>query len=120
MVTLRRPDNDIPVEYLSAIRDGDYAYWKYFDFTGKKVNHFTCKTWGNNLAGQIEIRLDRPDGELIGTCVVEPMQDEVAYSVHETNIKPVTGTHALVLVFKAKSKGQNLDLLNLEWFIFGK
>jgi hypothetical protein len=119
LVTVRRPDNDIPVEYLSAIRDGDYAYWKYFDFTGKEVNHFTCKTWGNNLAGKIEIHLDRPDGELIGVCNVAPMKDEVAYSIHETDIKNVTGIHALVFVFKAIKPGErNLDLLNLEWFIF--
>ena len=28
MVSVRRPDNDIPVEYLAGIRDGDHAYWK--------------------------------------------------------------------------------------------
>ena len=68
MVAVRRPDNDIPVEYLADIRDGDYAYWKYYDFTDTKVNHFVCKTWDRNKAAQIEIRLDSPEGELIGTC----------------------------------------------------
>jgi len=119
MVTVRRPDNDIPVEYLSAIRDGDHAFWKYFDFTGKEVNHFVCKTWGKNLAGKIEIRLDRPDGELIGTCNLAPIQGEVAYSINEANIKSVSGIHALVLAFKAnKPEDKNLDLMNLEWFSF--
>ncbi len=121
MVTVRRPVNDIPVEYLSAIRDGDHAYWKYFDFSGKDVNHFVCKTWGNNLAGTIEIHLDTPKGEQIGSCAIDPMQGEYAYAIHETNIKPVIGKHALVLVFKAKNQAeQNADLMNLEWFLFEK
>ncbi|NWJ49459.1 MAG: family 43 glycosylhydrolase [Bacteroidetes bacterium] len=119
LVTVRRPGNDVPVEYLAEIKDGDCAFWKYFDFTGKKVNRFTCKTWGKNLAGKIEIHLDNRDGRLIGTCDIEPMKDEVAYSIHETDVKSVIGKHALVLVFKAiNPEEKNLDLLNLEWFIF--
>jgi Beta-xylosidase len=121
MVDVRRPDNDIPVEYLSGIKDGDYAFWKYFDFTNTYVNHFTCKTWGCNLHGQIEIHLDKPDGKLIGTCDIEPMYGDVAYAIHETDVKFVTGVHAIVLVFKgANERDKNADLMNLEWFIFEK
>ena len=119
MVAVRRPDNDIPVEYLADIRDGDYAYWKYYDFTDTKVNHFVCKTWDRNKAAQIEIRLDSPEGELIGTCDITPMEGETAYAIHETNIKSVTGKHALVFVFKAVDPAvKGLDLMNLEWFVF--
>lgn len=119
IVSVRRPANDIPVEYLSEIRDGDIAYWKYFDFSGKHASQFICKTYGNNLAGQIQLHLDRPDGELIGVCDIDPMQNETAYAIHTATIKPVTGKHALVMVFKAGDPGQtNADLMNLEWFMF--
>ncbi len=121
MVTVRRPEHDIPVEYLAGIRDGDYAYWKYYDFSDSGVGHFVCKTWGQNLAVRIGIRLDSPKGELIGVCDIDPMQGETAYAIHRTKIREVTGRHALVLVFKAldeKDKGK--DLLNLEWFRFEK
>ena len=119
MVSVRRPDNDIPVEYLANIRDGDYVYWKYYDFTDTKVNHFVCKTWDRNKAARIEIRLDSPEGELIGTCDITPMEGETAYAIHETNIQPVTGKHALVFVFKAVDPAvKGLDLMNLEWFVF--
>lgn len=119
MISVRRPGNDIPVEYLSGIRNGDYAYWKYYDFTGSDVDHFTCKTWDKNIAGKIEIRLDSPEGELIGVCDIAPMQGDVAYAIHETKIKPVTGIHALVLVFKATEPvEQEKELMNLEWFVF--
>lgn len=118
-ISVRRPENDIPVEYLSSIQDGDCAYWKYYDFSKAGVNHFVCKTWGKNLSGQIEIRLDTPDGELIGTCSVVPMGGEVAYAIHETEIKPVKGKHALVFVFKAANPDDKTkDLMNLEWFMF--
>lgn len=120
-ISVRRPSHDIPVEYLSSIRDGDCAYWKYYDFSKAKVNHFICKTWGKNLAGRIEIRLDAPDGELIGTCAVAPMKDEVAYAIHEAKIKPVKGKHALVFVFKATHPDdKKKELMNLEWFVFEK
>lgn len=121
MVAVRRPDNDIPVEYLSGIRDGDHAYWKYYDFTDANVNRFTCKTWGKNRAAKIEIRLDDPEGELLGVCELASMDGEVAYAVHETKIKPVTGKHALVLVFKVIGPDTvDSDLMNLEWFVFDK
>ena len=120
MAVVRRPENDVPVEYLSAIRDGDYAYWKYYDFTGTDVDRFICKTWDKNRKAKIEIRLDSQEGELLGVCDLASMNGEVAYAIHETNIKSVTGKHALALVFKsaepAESEAENL--MNLEWFTF--
>lgn len=119
MITVRRPDNDIPVEYLSDIRDGDYACWKYFDFTKAQVNSFVCKTWGKNAAGIIEIHLDTPDGELVGSCELDSMDGQTAYSIHQTSIKPITGKHAVVLVFKSKDNRESKQyLMNLEWFVF--
>ena len=119
-VAVRRPDNDVPVEYLSSIRDGDHAYWKYYDFTGTDVDRFICKTWDKNKKAKIEIRLDSPEGELLGVCDLEAMNGEVAYAIHETDIKPVTGKHALVLAFKAAEPAgtEEEDLMNLEWFTF--
>lgn len=49
------------------------------------------------------------------------MDGQVAYAIHETKIKPVTGKHALVLVFKSvESEMEKTDLMNLEWFVFEK
>ncbi len=121
-VAVRRPANDVPVEYLSSIRDGDHAYWKYYDFTETDVDRFICKTWGKNKKAKIEIRLDSPEGELLGVCDLEAMNGEVAYAIHETHIKSVTGKHALVLVFKAAEPAgtEEEDLMNLEWFTFSR
>lgn len=118
-VTDRRPANDLVVEYLADIRNGDTATWKYFDFSTKKAISFSCKTWGNNAAGTIEIRLDKADGELIGTCEMKEMKDSVAYSIHSSKIKSISGKHAIVLVFKNTNEAEKTTTLcNLEWFIF--
>lgn len=119
-VKIRRPEHDIPVEYLADIHDGDYAFWKYYDFDASPVTHFICKTWGKNLASQIEVRLDSPEGELLGTCQLKEMNGEVAYSVHETAVKSPKGKRSVVLVFKSFNgeKLSNQNLMNLEWFTF--
>lgn len=115
---VRRPAHDTPVEYLTAIRHGDAAWWKYYDFDAAKVNKLICKTWGDNRKAEIEIRLDSAEGELLGTCKLDAMQGETAYTIHTADIKPVRGKHAIVLVFKSPEGDTQSDLLSLEWFTF--
>lgn len=117
-VVARYPKYDIPVEYLAEIRDGDYAYWKYYDFDQAEVKRFICKTWDNNRAAKIELRLDSPEGELIGVCELEPMQGETAYVLHEASVKSVKGKHALVMVFRGDPLAKEEYIMNLEWFTF--
>ncbi|MGN0228224.1 MAG: family 43 glycosylhydrolase [Muribaculaceae bacterium] len=119
-VSCRRPDNDIPVEYLSGIRHGDYAVWRYYDFDKSPIGHFMCKTWDKTLATTIEIRLDSPDGTLLGTCSVGDMNGEVAYEIHQAAVAKAKGVHALVLVFKSAQGKTDVDLMNLEWLRFTK
>ena len=117
----RQPAYDIPVEYLRGARNGDWACWRYFDFTGKKARDFTCKISGENRAAQIDIRLDSINGPLIGFCMLVASKRETAYSIHHAAVRPVTGKHALYLVFKASDpEATNLALLDLEWFSFGR
>lgn len=118
MPVVRRPEHDLPIEYLASIRQGDAAWWKYYDFDAERVNRFVCKTWSKNLEADIEIRLDAPDGELIGTCHLKPSQEGTAYAIHTAKIKPITGEHAVVLVFKSATGDCDHDLMNLEWFTF--
>ena len=103
---------------MAEIRDGDYAYWKYYDFDQAEVKRFICKTWDNNRAAKIELRLDSPEGELIGVCELEPMQGETAYVLHEASVKSVKGKHALVMVFRGDPLAKEEDIMNLEWFTF--
>lgn len=48
-----------------------------------------------------------------GTLLAEPE------GLEKATVQPVTGVHALVLVFKsADTQRSQSDLLNLEWFVF--
>lgn len=114
-VRVYRPAQDTPVEYLSDIRNGDCAWWKYYDFDRVQVTRFLCKTWGENRAARIEVRLDSPNGLLLGTCELSPSKGETAYRIHSIPIKPASGRHALVLVFRGDP---GVDLMNLEWLTF--
>lgn len=53
----------------------------------------------------VELRLDSPDGELIGT---------VEYGAESTNVKPVKGKHDLFMVFP------NGNVKELDWYKFTK
>lgn len=117
----RRLPYDVVVDYLSDIQHNDWALWRYFDFTKEKATQFTCKIFDQQLSGDIEIRIDSEDGELIGKCKIPPNNENVAYTIHSTQVKSVTGKHAVVLVFKAKNENdKSKNLFNIEWFIFEK
>lgn len=119
MIKVRRPAHDIPVEYLSEIRNNDVAHWRYFDFGRKGVCQFTCKTTGPCQAGHIELHIDTPEGPIIGTCRIQPQSGEVAYAFHSTAVTEVSGVHALVMVFKGdQPENKDQNLMNLEWFQF--
>ncbi|WP_208292349.1 family 43 glycosylhydrolase [Sphingobacterium paludis] len=120
-VQVRRPANDIPVEFLKDFRTGDHAVWRYFDFTGKNLKQFTCKTWGNTQDAIIEIRIDGVGGQLLGTVDIAAHQEETAYAIHTAAVQKVTGIHAIYLVVRSKKEqDKSKDLLNLEWFEFGR
>lgn len=119
MIKVRRPAHDIPVEYLSEIRNNDVTHWRYFDFGRKGVCQFTCKTTGPCQAGHIELHIDTPEGPIIGTCRIQPQSGEVAYAFHSTAVTEVSGVHALVMVFKGdQPENKDQNLMNLEWFQF--
>ena len=113
-----RPACDLVVERLDGIRSGDTATWRYFDFTGKNVAGFTCKTVGKTVPGTIGIHADKPDGELLGTCDVRADEPGTAFTRHTATINPVSGVHAVVFVFKAADPAATSDLFSLEWFRF--
>ncbi len=57
-------------DVLAQICTDDQACYRYFAFTGQTQFHVTSAS--ATYGGAIEIRLDDPDGELIGTCTVRP------------------------------------------------
>lgn len=108
------PSVDVKGEGLTKIKSEDRAVFKYINF-GKGVRSFEAKIL-NSKGGEIELRLDNPEGKLIGKCFVEPRVENTPYQIVESKIKLTKGKHALWMIFKGNS---NL-LFDIDWFDFKK
>lgn len=99
-------------ECIGWIEAGDWVRYERVDF-GERTDQLEIRAASATEGGNIELRLDKPDGELLGTCLVTNTGDWQAWSSFNTQIKPVAGIKNLCLVFKArKSAPLNAPL----WF----
>ena len=105
-------DFDKNNEDLESIAQDDKAGYKYIDF-GKGMDRFTCMVVPGS-GGKIELLLDQPWGQSIGTLDIQSGGDGKKWESFTGKIKPVTGIHALWLKFSVK----NDNSFKLDWFKF--
>jgi cytochrome c len=84
---------------LENVRDGSYAMYRDLDMSG--IKKATITTYivnkNTNTGGEVELRLDKPDGKLIGKVT----SDKVGIAAVSTQLTPEAGAHDLYLVFKS-------------------
>ena len=105
-----------PHEVLTHTTDGGEACYRYYDF--REETNFSCLASSATYGGTIEIRLDAADGDLLGSCTVEPTGDWGRFARTDCEIRPVSGVHELWLVFRTgrgRSPGRLVDVLGF-WF----
>jgi arabinoxylan arabinofuranohydrolase len=95
-------------EYLTLIQDGDWAAYKYIDF-GAGVTRFRARVGSLTYGGTIEVRLDSPEGRLVGTCTVPRTGGWQQWQEVECPVQGAEGVHALYLVFHGRD-GRLFDL----------
>ena len=100
-------------EHLSMIESGNWAAYKYIDF-GQGVSSFHADISSLTYGGEIEIRLDSPQGTLIGTCRVPETGGWTRWKKVSCAVINTTGIHALYLMFR----GRQGRLFNLKNFYF--
>lgn len=101
---------------LYNIFAGDWVKYSNVDF-GNGVNQIITRAASDLSGGEIEVRIDKLDGTLIGTVDVHGTGDWEGYETFNANIETVDGVHDVFLIFK--ESGQNTgQLLNLNWFAF--
>lgn len=114
----QRPVPKQPGQYLIAIDDGDSVSFDQIDFAGG-VDRFVVKA-SSIAGGFIELRLDSPDGRLIGRCAVPDKGNRDAWNgrfdCYFCNTESVQGIHSLHLRFY----GNGLNLFRLDAFRFEK
>jgi len=87
-------------EYLTLIHHSDWAAFKYVNFDVQPVNSFYARAASLAYGGSIEIHLDQPDGEIIGTCQIPRTGGWQKWAIFNCAIRSVNGIHAVYLVFK--------------------
>lgn len=86
---------------VADIDDGDWTAVANVDF-GKGASTFTASVSSAGEGGIMELRLDRPDGRLIGTLVVPSTDGWDRWVEATTDVTGAEGVHDVYFVFKGK------------------
>ncbi|MDE6795329.1 MAG: family 43 glycosylhydrolase [Muribaculaceae bacterium] len=98
--------------YVNNVDPGDWIKVREVNFKdGAKT--FTARTRGNNPSAAIEVRLDAPNGELLGILNCGSSKD---WKDTKCDIKKRDGIHDLYFVFS----GDGSDLMDFDSWIFSE
>jgi arabinoxylan arabinofuranohydrolase len=114
-------------ERLTQIHMEDWAAFKYIDFDSQSIHTFFALAGSLAYGGLIEIRLDQPDGEMIGACAVPHTGGWQKWVTVSCPVKGAKGLRALYLIFKGtgdkfvipKFDPERLFDLDSFWFAAG-
>lgn len=84
---------------IGWIEHGDWVRYKDVDL-GQQTGGIELRAASETSGGIIEIRLDGPDGELLGSCAVPNTGGWQSWASFHAKIKPTGGVRTLCLVFK--------------------
>ena len=97
---------------IGWIEQGDWVRYERIDF-GQRTGQMEIRAASETDGGIVEIRLDAPDGELLGACSVRNTGGWQSWSSFNAKIKPVGGVRTLCLVFRRPESGASDTRL---WF----
>ena len=97
--------------YLTNVDDGEHLKLSGVDFGkgAKSISYCLASEKG----GSIEIRIDAPDGRLLGTLKVPATGGEEAFRTVTAKLEKAAGVHDLYFVFRGQG-GKNL--FTLDWW----
>jgi cytochrome c len=112
----------LPVDFTIGGRSGAHVAFKQIDLTGISGVTFSALApvqFFNAAGGTVEVRLDRPDGALLGeTPRIEPSPTLGGPAPLRAALEPTTGTHDVYFVFRNPQApaGRNLLVLTTATF----
>ncbi len=101
-------------ENIGFIDHGDYV--SFYPMNLLNINFITYRVASAGPGGQIEVRVDAPDGPLISKALVEPTGEWQVYRDVTVPITHPGGTHELFFVFL--NNPGNSGLFNVNWIDF--
>lgn len=99
--------------YVTKIDNGDYFKVRSVDFK-KGAKTFEASVASASAGGQIEIRIDGKDGNLIGTFEVVSTGGDQIWKTVSAKVSQIKGVHDVFFDFK----GGEGDLFNFDWWQF--
>ncbi|WP_231710603.1 family 43 glycosylhydrolase [Gracilibacillus suaedae] len=99
---------------VTDIHDGDWLAVSNIDFGQNGAEIFEANV-ASTVGGTIELRLDSPVGEVIGTLEVDATGGAQNWKLIETDLSNVSGIHNLFFLFKGDSEG---ELFNFDYWKF--
>ena len=100
---------------ITDLQDGDWTSVAQAAFGDRGAAEFTVKA-ASKSGGQIEIRMDSPEGALVGTVNVEATGSEDTFKEFSCKLDRITDTHNVFLVFKGKAE----NLMNIDYYSFSE
>ena len=101
---------------LTGIHDGAWVRYANVDF-GAGASRFAARTATEHEGVFMELRIDSPEGTLIGKCPVTNTGAWQKWGDSSCPVKDAKGVHQLYVKFTGPASGQ---LLNFDWFSFSK
>ncbi|MEZ4773367.1 MAG: ThuA domain-containing protein [Bacteroidia bacterium] len=110
--------NSRDVKLLGDITDGRFIMYKDQDLDGLKKVNIMAQFRGNYpYEGEVEIRMDSRDGEILGKTKWSYNKPQSAFITYPVMIKPNTGKHDIYLIFHNESDRSkviaNIDAIEL-------
>jgi hypothetical protein len=87
---------------VGHLDNGDWLRFAGLDFGAQAATRFTARLGvpAESAGQQIEVRLDAPDGQLVGTLTTTSTGWWYTYAEQSVAIEPTTGMHDVYLVFR--------------------
>jgi len=95
--------------HLTEIHNGDWIAIANVDFGQKGATHFIAYI-SSFVGGEIEIRLDNPYGEYLGSVAVGTTGTFSRWEERSCEVKPISGVHHLFLTFRGDCETNLFDL----------
>lgn len=102
------------------INNGDWLRYDDVDFGDTPATHFAARVASDvddEDRGRIEIRLDSPANDPIGTLDVQDTDGWQDWETQATDVKPVTGRHTLFITFAGD---RDTEFMNINFLGFSR
>ena len=99
---------------LTELGNGDWVKLVGVDFGSRSAGKFSARAASEQAGGKIEVRVDGPEGKLLGTCEIAATGGAQKWKAFSCEISGATGKEDLCLVFK----GDDETLFKLDCWRF--